>query len=68
MLGEGEGLELLGVFFTVMLGLGVMVMLGTSKVSVCSIALANAAAFLSPAKNDNQADESTTFIRDLCLW
>ena len=28
MLGEGEGLELLGVFFTFMIGLGVMVMLG----------------------------------------
>lgn len=28
MLGEGEGLELLGVFFTVMFGLGVMVVLG----------------------------------------
>ena len=28
MLGEGEGLELLGVFFTFMLGLTVMVVLG----------------------------------------
>ena len=28
MLGEGEGLELLGVFFTFMIGLGVMVLLG----------------------------------------
>ena len=28
MLGEGEGLELLGVFFTFMFGLGVMVLLG----------------------------------------
>ena len=28
MLGEGEGLELLGVFFTFIFGLGVMVVLG----------------------------------------
>ena len=28
MLGEGEGLELLGVFVTFMIGLGVMVLLG----------------------------------------
>ncbi|MGE3856636.1 MAG: hypothetical protein AB7G21_06745 [Dehalococcoidia bacterium] len=28
MLGEGEGLELLGVFVTFMLGLGIMVVLG----------------------------------------
>ena len=28
MLGEGEGLELLGVFFMTMLGLGIMVVLG----------------------------------------
>ena len=28
MLGEGEGLELMGVFFTFMIGLGIMVVLG----------------------------------------
>jgi len=28
MLGEGEGLELLGVFFTFMIGLATMVLLG----------------------------------------
>ncbi len=28
MLGEGEGLELLGVFFTITIGLGIMVALG----------------------------------------
>ncbi len=28
MLGEGEGLELLGVFITFMVGLGMMVVLG----------------------------------------
>lgn len=28
MLGEGEGIELIGVFVTTMLGLGIMVLLG----------------------------------------
>jgi hypothetical protein len=28
MLGEGEGIELIGVFITFMVGLGVLVMLG----------------------------------------
>lgn len=28
MLGQGEGLELIGVFVTIMLGLGIMVALG----------------------------------------
>jgi hypothetical protein len=28
MLGEGEGIELIGVFVTVMVGLGIMVLLG----------------------------------------
>jgi hypothetical protein len=28
MLGEGEGIEVIGVFFTILLGLGIMVLLG----------------------------------------
>src|SRR5690606_1014463 len=46
----------------------VMVMLGTSNSDIFSMGPENTAALPSPAKYDNHADESTTFISDLLPW